>query len=62
LSNETQEGTKQQEKWKARNKRSTKKIKYQETKCGWKARKRKRESEAERKEEDRKIKCIENKK
>ena len=37
------------------------KIKYQETKCGWKARERKRESEAERKEV-RRIKYIENKK
>jgi hypothetical protein len=47
---------------KARNKTSGKKIKYRETKYGWKARERIRESEAERKEEDRKIKYIENKK
>jgi len=32
------------------------KIKYQETECGWKARERKWKSEAERKEEVRKIK------
>jgi hypothetical protein len=38
------------------------KIKYQETKCGRKARERIWESEAERKEEARKIKYIGNKK